>query len=136
MRISDWSSDVCSSDLGALGHLGQGFGKQINIAALVVGRKVATHNALTHRSQGRFKLDDFIGSDNAAVHPKIAHDPRHSLAVLELGLIAVKIKYAALKVLVLDAQFPEHALQSASTVFRHTHHGAYVGRQPAGQALA
>src|SRR3546814_16652185 len=37
-------------DPGALGHLGQGFGKQINIAALVVGRTVATHNAPTHRS--------------------------------------------------------------------------------------
>src|SRR3546814_5659352 len=37
MRISDWSSDVCSSDLGQVGSAGQVFGARAR--SLGVGRK-------------------------------------------------------------------------------------------------
>src|SRR3546814_12693850 len=40
MRISDWSSDVCSSDLGARSGSGR--------AGLLAGKRATTHWAYTH----------------------------------------------------------------------------------------
>src|SRR3546814_18115473 len=42
MRISDWSSDVCSSDLGPLWQVVRGSGVEASEAARVVGAPVLT----------------------------------------------------------------------------------------------
>src|SRR3546814_14630808 len=65
MRISDWSSDVCSSDLPALGvpvcAVGNQFGLDLSVTCGVVS---ALHRAGT----GFYTVEDFVQTD-AVVNP-------------------------------------------------------------------
>src|SRR3546814_10836926 len=62
MRISDWSSDVCSSDLLAGAHL-------------TTGPRWATHRVSFHAAHHRRNLD------NANHHSKLSHHTRRPYAL-------------------------------------------------------
>src|SRR3546814_9661137 len=63
MRISDWSSDVCSSDLGMVAVLGEGLQVERVDRLEIPGRRlVAVHDAEAHtlaRHPGAFLADVF-----------------------------------------------------------------------------
>src|SRR3546814_3877061 len=67
MRISDWSSDVCSSDLGAnlaliddelvqFGHVEQLGGHRFRLRRLLRGRRGTEWASADHEAGGRFIL--------------------------------------------------------------------------------
>src|SRR3546814_1802404 len=84
MRISDWSSDVCSSDLhaadhldvvmalpehalGGLAHRGEGFGQQIveafpGLDPLAKAKRLVLEIILAHRRNGRLEGVDLVDS--------------------------------------------------------------------------
>src|SRR3546814_2251498 len=69
MRISDWSSDVCSSDLKGLVASGQRLGGSCGVACEVPWRKVVTPHGprVEHRrSTGRTAMATRLGAPRSA----------------------------------------------------------------------
>src|SRR3546814_7910850 len=72
MRISDWSSDVCSSDLKGLVASGQRLGGSCGVACEVPWRKVVTPHGprVEHRrSTGRTAMATRLGAPRSAAAP-------------------------------------------------------------------
>src|SRR3546814_4801601 len=102
MRISDWSSDVCSSDLGAteLRDVSESISRQAGDGRGILGQLRIGVGAVGAQRQGRYGLPDQGGLDSLAarggtvtktgsaaerdrnldivpVHPEYAHINRH-----------------------------------------------------------
>src|SRR3546814_2066086 len=103
MRISDWSSDVCSSDLAVACGLGRGamsrfdadFATVLDAAAAVGNRRVLKtadpEGAARMRRKGRL-LTDFSGNDYLGLshHPLLKRSEEHTSELQSL----MRISYA------------------------------------------
>lgn len=116
--------------------LGQRDREQVHVTAFVFRRVVAADDGIAMRRQRGLDGDDLVGRHHAALDAEVAHQPGGALGIFEFLRIAIEIQDAALKMVVLDAQVGAHGAQRGAAVFSHADHGADVGRQPAGQALA
>src|SRR3546814_9833647 len=86
MRISDWSSDVCSSDLGALGTLGQRVaGHDVVAVAGDDGVVAAQHDA----RPGEVAVVAALAAVAEAVVQRVAGD--HVVA----GMVKIAVRQAA-----------------------------------------
>ena len=121
---------------GLGGARGQGRGKQMHVARLVAGRKVAADDAAARVAQGRFQPDHFIGADGIARTAQFAQQRGARLRFIKLLLVRIEMQDTPLQVVVGYARLAPQRLQTLPAVLGQGDDLAHIARHPRRQAFA